>query len=192
VRDYLLAYAFVQQLAGGAYSDMDAAYRYAIAEVSDTHYRATMQQHYTALTALCVGCMAPPVELRGVSGKVETLAQYRGKTVVLEFWHSGCLPCLQGFAAGNAFERSLPDSVVLVYVSVDADAMQWRKTLRMHQVQGVHLIAPGPAHPVVVAYQVNAYPTVFLIGPDGRIINNNAPRPGTTELNQLLKPTLAR
>ena len=40
-----------------------------------------------------IGAPAPPIVARGLDGKGITLAQYRGKVLVLNFWATWCPPC---------------------------------------------------------------------------------------------------
>jgi hypothetical protein len=55
----------------------------------------------------------------------------------------------------------------------------------------VHLRSPNNAVPA--AYNVESYPTYWIIGRDGRIVNTRAPRPsGGAETVALLEQALAQ
>jgi thiol-disulfide isomerase/thioredoxin len=185
---FMVSYTFYMQLAGGAFPEMDSAYQYVKRTVTDTGYIKIVQSHYDALRILKPGNPAPALNLKQFNGKPFSLDSLRGKTVLLEFWHSGCAPCLRGFAAANELHSRLPENVVMVYVCADADSIRGRKTLRQYQVQGIHVHAPGFKHPVLLDYHVQSFPLLYLIGADGKIISANAPRPGSKELDELLNP----
>lgn len=187
-REFALTYTHYMQLAGGAFAEMDSAYSFVQNNITDTGFQAILRFHYEALQTLQPGNPAPALNLKQFNGKPFSMDSVRGKTVLLEFWHSGCAPCLKGFEAANEFHSRLPENTVMVYVCADQDSMRGRSALRKHQVQGIHVHAPGFNHPALLAYHIQAFPSLFLIAPDGRIISANAPRPGSKELDELLNP----
>ncbi|MCU0434528.1 MAG: TlpA family protein disulfide reductase [Bacteroidia bacterium] len=187
-KDLVMAFAFNMQIAGGNYPEMDSVYRYVQDQVSESAYLKIIETHYFALNTLIPGSVAPAIELMQFNGKPFRLDSLKGKTVLLEFWHSGCAPCLEGFAASNQLHSCLPDDVVMVYVCADLDSARGRAALRKHQVSGIHVHAPGFTNPVLLAYNIRAFPTLFVITPDGTIKSSNAPRPGSKELDELLNP----
>lgn len=46
-----------------------------------------------AVAAPEIGAAAPPLSLRDLTGQEQSLASYKGKIVVLNFWATWCLPC---------------------------------------------------------------------------------------------------
>ena len=187
-RELVMAFSFNMQMAGGTYPEIDTVFAHVKKQVTTPEYINLLKIHYNALKTLVAGNIAPPIELKQFNGKLFSLDSLRGKTVLLEFWHSGCAPCLEGFAASNQLHSRLPDNVVLVFVCADVDSIRGRSAIRKHQVAGTHVHAPGFTHPVLLAYHIRAFPTLFVIAPDGKIISSNAPRPGTKELDELLNP----
>src|SRR3954464_6653726 len=73
----------------------------------------------TAFTLLaCAGANA--FDLVDSQGKPQRLADYKGRWVVLNFWATWCVPCIQEIPEIAAFAHAHPDVGVLG-VAVDAE-----------------------------------------------------------------------
>jgi thiol-disulfide isomerase/thioredoxin len=124
---------------------------------------------------LAIGTKAPDIEMVELANKTsERLPEYTDKTVVLEFWASWCGPCQSRMAELQGYPGKYPDwktNVVLIAASIDESA----------DIASKHLKAKGwnETHNVWVdihairAYHIHAIPTVYVIGPQGRIVAVN-------------------
>lgn len=84
-----------------------------------------------ALVALATGCgapdpgtpgpPAPEFHLERLDGGELSLEDFRGKTLVLDFWATWCVPCLAQIPILNAFNEAHAEEVAVVGVSVDAE-----------------------------------------------------------------------
>ena len=114
-----------------------------------------------------VGRPAPPFTLTTTGGKAVRLADFRGKTLVINVWGSWCPPCrletpdLIAEAKGDA-------SRGVAFLGVD--------TTESADVVRAFVAAKGVPYPQVVttgasdfakAYDIRNYPTTLVIGPDG-------------------------
>ena len=70
--------------------------------------------------ALAAGNPAAAFEMTDTQGKVHKLAAYHGKYVVLNFWATWCVPCIQEIPEIAAFSAAHPE-VVVIGVATDAD-----------------------------------------------------------------------
>lgn len=126
------------------------------------------------------GALAPQLAGRDRSGKTVSLDAYRGKYVYLFTWASWCGPCkmevepfhhlLQEFGGKN---------IEFVGVSIDKDEDKWLKSFtKSNAFPGNQIRIGGNWNsPFVEAYDIAAVPQGVLIGPDGTIIDSNAPKP---------------
>lgn len=71
--------------------------------------------------ALCAraGDAAPSLELSDLQGGKHTLADYRGKPVVLNFWATWCVPCAAEMPLLSEMQNRYKDKIMFIAASVD-------------------------------------------------------------------------
>jgi cytochrome c biogenesis protein CcmG/thiol:disulfide interchange protein DsbE len=121
-----------------------------------------------AVRSPLVGAKAPPFALEPVSGGPQvTLESLRGQPVVVNFWATWCVPCVEEHKALAAAARALVD--VRFFGVVYEDEMP-----RVHSFLAEHppgypsLVDPGGR--AAIAYGVFGVPETFFIDRDGRIV----------------------
>jgi len=131
---------------------------------------------------LSPGSPAPAFTLLDNTGKSVSLSDFKGKVVYLDFWGTWCGPCMKEMTeSAPALKKQFEGrEVVFLYVSQGDPEDRWKQTLVDKQFtspNSVHLREPRESQQVATDYQVNQYPTYWLIGRDGRIVDARAPRP---------------
>lgn len=111
------------------------------------------------------GKAAPDFTLNDGRAKAH-LADYRGRVVVLNFWATWCLPCVQELPSLIALQKQLPQVVVLA-VSVDEDEQAYRKFLIDHNVTLLS-VREGQSQ-VSEKYRTEQYPETYVIDRQGVI-----------------------
>lgn len=66
---------------------------------------------------------APPAAFKDPAGKSVTLAEFKGKPVILNLWATWCIPCIREMPALDAMAGDTPKVQVLA-VSQDLDGME--------------------------------------------------------------------
>jgi len=124
---------------------------------------------------LAIGTKAPDIEMVEVANKAaERLSNYAGKIKVLEFWATWSGPCQPRMAELQTYSgkySAWQSNVVLIAASIDQSA----------EIAAKHLKAKGwdQTHNVWVevhairAYHIDAIPTVYVIGRQGKIVAVN-------------------
>ena len=118
-------------------------------------------------TSLQIGDPAPDFALQTESGETVRLADFRGETVVLDFWGTWCAPCVEVLPAMGELAEAHPEVTVLGLASYELEDATPTAFARER----------GASYPVLLAdtqtleaYHVYAFPTYFVIGPDGTLL----------------------
>jgi DNA-binding beta-propeller fold protein YncE len=102
-----------------------------------------------------------------------TLADLRGKLVVLDFWTSCCINCLHNLSQLRKLERKYARELVVVGVHCPKFAGE-RCTASVRDAVrrlGVgHPVVNDPGHRLRDAYAVRAWPTLMFVDPAGKVI----------------------
>jgi len=112
---------------------------------------------------------APGWTLKDVDGEPVTLAQFRGKVVVLDFWATWCPPCRTEIPGYIALQKKYAaDGLVFVGVSVDTDGTGPVK--KFMKDFGINYAVVMADDDIQNAYgPLQGYPTTFIIDRQGNI-----------------------
>ncbi|MGE5094857.1 MAG: TlpA family protein disulfide reductase [Betaproteobacteria bacterium] len=72
------------------------------------------------LFSVLVAASSFAFDLRDTAGQRHRLADYKGKWVVVNFWATWCVPCIQEIPEIAAFHKAHPE-VVVIGVAMDAE-----------------------------------------------------------------------
>ena len=113
--------------------------------------------------------LAPNFTLPDLTGKSVTLSDYRGKTVIVDFWATWCAPCVYQIPVLNSVWEDHRDRADLVVLGVSID------------VEGAEVVGPWIAeknvtYPILLGeerlaqqYGALGFPTLVVIRPDGSV-----------------------
>lgn len=113
----------------------------------------------------------PPVmQFMNATGKIQTLAEYRGKGVVLNVWATWCLPCRAEMPALDRLAvLAAPDGIVVLPISIDTGGL---KAVRKFDADNhiAHLpILLDPEGHLAAALQAPGVPTTVIVNRTGLI-----------------------
>jgi peroxiredoxin len=115
---------------------------------------------------------APDFSLPDPSGKLVSLASFRGKVVFLNFWLSSCKPCEEEMPGMERLRRSLAaKGVEMVAITADDnwdDVTRLLKKVFPAGRTGMVLLK-DPEKKVATAYGTKLFPETYLIDRQGRL-----------------------
>ena len=103
------------------------------------------------------------------------LSDYKGKTILLEFWASWCGPCLnENPNLVKTYKRFNSYGFEVFAVSLDTDKASWLKEIKKSDLIWEHVSdLKGRGNEASLIYGINGIPDNFLIDRNGIIIGRN-------------------
>jgi peroxiredoxin len=141
------------------------------------------------LKSVQVGQPAPSFSMKTIDGKSTSLADFKGKYVLLDFWASWCMPCRQENPnVVKAYNRFKDKNFTILSVSLDKDPAAWKQAVAADKLTWTHASELSDFEgPTVRLYQVEAIPSSFIIDPAGKIVAKNL---RGEQLDEFLNKTL--
>jgi thiol-disulfide isomerase/thioredoxin len=114
--------------------------------------------------------LAPSFTLDTVSGEQVSLAEHRGKVVLVNFWATWCLPCREEMRAEIG-----PDNFEILAISLDEDPNVAIPSFLAEYGSLSFPLLLGTLD-VVTAYQIGiGIPATFIVNRDGRLVETLQP-----------------
>jgi cytochrome c biogenesis protein CcmG/thiol:disulfide interchange protein DsbE len=122
-----------------------------------------------SVSPTAVGNLAPEFSLADLDGNPVSLAELRGRPVIVNFWASWCVPCVEEFPLlRDAAARHADDGLVIVGI-VYRDRTEAARGF-MERSGASWIAAMDPDERAAQAYGILGPPETYFIGRDGTIV----------------------
>lgn len=159
----------------------------AVAEISE--YRKQAQE-----MAKMNNTPSPDFDYENHKGGKTKLSDLKGKYVYIDLWATWCGPCRAEIPYLQKIEEKYHGkNIEFVSVSIDTpkDHDKWQKFVTDKQLGGIQLLSDNEwKSAFVTSYNVTGIPRFILIDPKGNIVDANAARPSSPELQTQLDTIL--
>ncbi len=141
----------------------------------ETNFGKALEQHIKAVRLVDKGATAPLFTLSDTNGASVSLADLRGKVVLIDFWASWCEPCrAEGPNLKTQYKLYKDKGFEILSVSIDTDKKSWLKAISDDGLTWLQVSdLKGYNSDVVRSYGIGGVPAFFLIDKDGRIMANS-------------------
>lgn len=133
---------------------------------------------------------APEIDRQGLAwfntDRPLTLADLKGRLVILDFWTFCCINCMHALPALRRIEETFPHEVAVIGVhspkfAAEHESANVAKAIARYDIR--HPICHDPHMTLWGEYAVRAWPTLVFISPDGQVIGQ---LPGEPDPDMLL------
>ena len=105
------------------------------------------------------------------AGAEHHFSEFSGKYVLLDFWATWCKPCLQETPGlKRALDRFQPRGLVILGMNSDKKQESAEKFVSENEIPWLQSTPESTKQVLRHALKVKWYPSLILVGPDGRIL----------------------
>lgn len=109
-------------------------------------------------------------DLYDLEDNVHHLAELKGKYILLDFWSSGCGPCVMAIPEMGELQQKYADKLTVVSLSSDTEK-RWREASAEHQMTWKNWSDKQQTGGLYAKYGVNGIPNYVLISPEGKVVD---------------------
>lgn len=174
--DYLIddyARKYIQQY--GANAATDQLVNLYNKDVSGKNKKEAFKVYYNKFLASRVGVPCFNFSFPDADGKLVSLADFKGKYVLLDFWATWCGPCAADMPYLHKLESRFSDkNIVFISLSVDQGdkyVSRWKEKAKL--LPGIQLL--DTSNELKEQFVINYIPRYILLDKDGRVLDAHLP-----------------
>lgn len=118
-----------------------------------------------------VGDEMADMDMWDVDGNLCRLENYKGKYILLDFWSSGCGPCIMSIPEMREIAETYKDKLTIVSISSDTKEI-WTNISKEKNITWTNLNDFKGDNGIKLHYGVRGIPNYFIISPEGKIIES--------------------
>jgi|GEM_PF-1928918 hypothetical protein len=112
------------------------------------------------------GDILPDSEFFDIEGKMHTLEEFEGKWILLDFWSSGCYPCIMAIPELKGLKDKYASDLAVVSLSTDVESV-WKDASERHKLTGNNWNEMKEDLGLYRVFNKGAIPLFVLVSPEG-------------------------
>ncbi|HWI56494.1 MAG TPA: TlpA disulfide reductase family protein [Bacillota bacterium] len=123
-------------------------------------------------TTLVAGAQFPDFNEKDLDGKPLSIASYKGKVVLLDFWATWCGPCVRELPnVQKTYEKHHPKGFEIIGISLDEDEQKLKGFIKEKNMPWrQYFDGKGWENKLAAQYGVKSIPATYLLDGEGKII----------------------
>jgi thiol-disulfide isomerase/thioredoxin len=105
-----------------------------------------------------------------INENTKSLSDYSGKYMLLDFWNSGCGPCIMAFPEMKEIFETYQENLNIISISLDDDNA-WKAAMNIHNTPWINIRDPKAWGGLAAYYGANGIPYYVIISPDGKVVD---------------------
>lgn len=153
-------------------AELEPLYNGLDAKIKASHFGKAVKDALDKAKTTAIGGFAPDFTLNDVNGKPVSLASFKGKYTLVDFWASWCGPCrVENPTVVKAYDTYKSKGFEILGVSLDDKKENWEKAIAQDKLAWTQVSdLKGWRSDVAALYGVKAIPMNYLLDKDGKII----------------------
>jgi len=122
----------------------------------------------------------------------EIITKYERTILYVDIWATWCSPCLNEMPYSSILQSDYDDkNVSFIYLCTGSSPEKWESVIAEKSICGHHYYLDENQYSILKEkFQIQGIPRYMVIDKQGDIINDNAPRPSSEEIRDLLNNLL--
>ena len=133
-------------------------------------YLRNIKDKIKALTALKPGQNTPVFSAITSNNQPVSLLDLKGKYLVLDFWGSWCVPCINGFPKMKDYYKKYNPQIEFIGIACNDKDAAWRDAIKKYDLKWQQILNTDGINSIAVKYNIEAFPTKILLDKDGNLI----------------------
>ncbi|EOZ93772.1 thioredoxin family protein [Indibacter alkaliphilus LW1] len=170
--------------------DIDFKLNKTLEHVTKPEHRVLLEE---LLLSNALGQELPELKMKSIDGETVALDEFKGKVLLLDFWFTGCQPCLMLYKTTlKPLKERLAsiEDVEILSINVESSEERWKKSVsegKYTSPEGHNFyIGKRTEHPFLKHYKVNGFPTLMVVDKDGKLYSFAGTPRDLDELERLL------
>jgi peroxiredoxin len=133
---------------------------------------AELRESQRAQAALAVGAVFPDFTEKDLAGQPLSLAKYKGKVVLVDFWATWCPPCVAELPnVLAAYQKYHDKGFEIVGISLDQEEAKLKSFMTAKGMTWAQYFdGAGWGNKLAKMYAIRSIPATFLLDRDGKIV----------------------
>ncbi len=119
-------------------------------------------------SSIGIGDKFPDTEFFDLDGNVHKFTEFQGKWCLVDFWNSGCAPCIQALPELRELKEKYQDILEFISLSIDSENA-WRESSEKLHLKGNNWNEGKRNYGIFRRLGTHVYPTFLVVAPDGTI-----------------------
>ncbi len=117
-----------------------------------------------------------------------------GKVVVIDFWATGCVPCVRALPhLKSLYARYKSRGVEIVGISLDRDSQRLKAFVAANRLDWIITYSSEVGgEPAARKYGIRSIPSIWVIGKDGKVVSDNARGKLAETIEKALSTTITK